>query len=110
MPITPFLDGQAFDAETKRVMGVAFEMARAALAARDFGEHADGILAKRIIELAKGASAIPTFYASVYWLIFEDRAHRSRSSSPTQPLCFLLMAARSEFGPLGKSLIVFCDL
>ena len=31
MPITPFLDGTKFDLEAKRVMGVAFEMARVAL-------------------------------------------------------------------------------
>jgi hypothetical protein len=28
LPITPFLDGHKFDAETKRVRGVAFEMPR----------------------------------------------------------------------------------
>jgi hypothetical protein len=27
MPITPYLDGFRFDAEAKRVMGIAFEMA-----------------------------------------------------------------------------------
>ena len=31
MPITPYLDGHKFDPETKRVMGVAFEMARVPL-------------------------------------------------------------------------------
>ncbi len=31
MPITQFLDGHSFDPETRRVMGVALEMARAAL-------------------------------------------------------------------------------
>ena len=31
MPITPFLDGVSFDAEAKRVMGVAFEMTCVAL-------------------------------------------------------------------------------
>src|SRR5690349_7919477 len=31
MPITPFLDGHSFDSETRRVMGVAFELARLAL-------------------------------------------------------------------------------
>jgi len=40
------LDGSSqFDPETKRIMGVAFEMARAALA-RDWGDHANTILAK----------------------------------------------------------------
>jgi hypothetical protein len=39
-------------------MGVAFEMARVALA-RDWGNHANAILAKRIIELAKGGERNP---------------------------------------------------
>ena len=41
MPITPFLDGEHFDAETKRVMGVAFESTIAALRLADrVGEDA----------------------------------------------------------------------
>jgi hypothetical protein len=38
MPITPYLDGALFEPETRRVMGVAFEMACAALRLSD---HAD---------------------------------------------------------------------
>jgi hypothetical protein len=38
LPITPFLDGHKFDAETKRVRGVAFEMPRAALRLADRGD------------------------------------------------------------------------
>jgi len=46
MPISPYLDGaDNFDAETKRVMGVTFEMARAAVA-RDWGDYANATLAK----------------------------------------------------------------
>ena len=40
MPITPFLDGLKFDPEAKRVMGVAFEMARIALRLADRGDIA----------------------------------------------------------------------
>jgi hypothetical protein len=53
MPITPYLDGQYFDPETKRVMGIALEMARATLQSRDRTDAASEILAKRIIALAK---------------------------------------------------------
>jgi hypothetical protein len=53
MPITPFLDGQKFDPETKRVMGVAFEMTRAALRVTDRNDPIIEIIAKKIIELAK---------------------------------------------------------
>ena len=42
MPISIFLEGQKFDPETKRIMGVAFEMRRAALQLRvGFETHAD---------------------------------------------------------------------
>jgi hypothetical protein len=53
MPITPFLDGFKFEPETKRVMGVAFEMARAALRLSDRGDPVTEIFARRIIYLAK---------------------------------------------------------
>jgi hypothetical protein len=53
MPITPFLNGERFDAETKRVMGVAFESARAALRASDMVDPVLPLVANKIIELAK---------------------------------------------------------
>jgi hypothetical protein len=55
MPITPYLDGHQFDPETKRIIGVAFEMTR--LAMRLDSQAADPILAiiaNKIIEFAKG--------------------------------------------------------
>jgi hypothetical protein len=52
MPITPFLYGLKVEPETKRVMGVAFEMARAALQLGS-DDPAMIILARRIIGLAK---------------------------------------------------------
>ena len=51
MPIRQYLDGEKFDPDTTRVMGVAFEIARATLGVRDRG--VDEMIAKRIIELAK---------------------------------------------------------
>jgi hypothetical protein len=53
MPITEFLDGFKFDPEARRVMGVAYEMARAALKFDNRTYAADEIIAGRIIELAK---------------------------------------------------------
>ena len=51
MPIRPFLDGETFDPEIIRLLGIAFEMARAAIKCpRDLS---DEIIARRIIELAK---------------------------------------------------------
>jgi hypothetical protein len=51
MPITPFLNGRHFDAETKRVMGVAFEMARSALRLPLRDDPALDALAEKIIRL-----------------------------------------------------------
>jgi hypothetical protein len=53
MPITPYLDGHKFDAETKRVMGVAFEMTLAALRLTDWNDPSKEIVAKKIIALAQ---------------------------------------------------------
>lgn len=60
MPIRGYLDGQKFDAETIRIMGLAFEMALVAV------EHTDGIInptrdavAKNIIERAKAGERDP---------------------------------------------------
>ena len=59
MPITPFLGDQKFDPETTRIMGVAFEMARATVK-RDWGNiYANNGIAKRIIELAKDGERDP---------------------------------------------------
>jgi hypothetical protein len=58
MPITPFLDGLQFEPETKHVMDVAFEMARVILE-QQWGDHADTILAGRIVALAKAGELNP---------------------------------------------------
>jgi hypothetical protein len=51
VPIRPFLNGQTFDPETARLVGIAFETARAAI--KRPGDLSDEIIARRIIELAK---------------------------------------------------------
>jgi hypothetical protein len=59
MPITEFLDGYQPDPETKRVMGIAFEMARAALRLADRNDPLNEIIARRIIALAKAGERDP---------------------------------------------------
>jgi hypothetical protein len=51
MSITPYLHEFDADPETKRVLNVALEMTRVSLGLAD--DFANGIIAKRIIELAK---------------------------------------------------------
>jgi hypothetical protein len=52
MPIRQYLNGERFDPETMRVLGVALEMARCALRAEERGDGTDTIIAKHIIMLA----------------------------------------------------------
>jgi hypothetical protein len=47
------LGNSKFDPETKRIMGLAFEMTRLALGLTDRGDIANELIAKKIIELAK---------------------------------------------------------
>jgi hypothetical protein len=64
MPITPFLGDISFDPETKRVMGLAFEMARIALGLDDRTGTANEVIAKQIIELAKLGERTRSFVRS----------------------------------------------
>jgi hypothetical protein len=59
VPIRPHLKGQRFDAETIRVMGLAFEMALIALRLADRGDLANEILAQKIMALAKAGERDP---------------------------------------------------
>jgi hypothetical protein len=52
MPITEYMDGFKFDSETRRVMGLAFEMTLASLRHDKWNEPLKEIVAKKIIELA----------------------------------------------------------
>ena len=57
MSITPYLGDFDVNPETKRVLGVALEMTRVSLGLGD--NFADGIIAKRIVELAKAGERNP---------------------------------------------------
>jgi hypothetical protein len=53
MPITPFLNGERFDLEDKRVLGVAFEMVCIALRIGDCDDGVKQAIATKISDLAK---------------------------------------------------------
>jgi hypothetical protein len=53
MPIRQYLNGEPFDLETTRVVGIAFEVARAALRDEERGDRTDETIAKHIIALAQ---------------------------------------------------------
>jgi hypothetical protein len=87
MPIRAYLQGHRFDAETTRLLGVAFEMALVAL------QHADGLaaptrdaVAQKIIELAKAGERDPERLC--------DGALRA-----TQPMAPVIISDPSPFPP-----------
>jgi hypothetical protein len=70
---TPFLDDLGADPEARRVVGVAFEMARVALGLGDHTDVANEIIAKRIIELAKAGERNPDLLCEGVLKEFRER-------------------------------------
>ena len=73
MPSTPFLDDAGTDPEVRRVVGVAFEMARIALSLAERPASANEIIAKRIIELAKAGERNPDILCEGVLKEFRER-------------------------------------
>ena len=59
MPIREFLNGNKFDCETARVLGVAFELVCVALRLGDCGDDVKEAIAKKLILLAQGGERHP---------------------------------------------------
>ena len=59
MPIRSHLNGQKFDPETMRLMGLAYEMTRKSLRLVDRGDIANNAVAQKLIELAKAGERDP---------------------------------------------------
>jgi hypothetical protein len=59
MPISQYLNGERFDPESLRIIGLAFEVARAALHIQGRRDAADKLIAEQILELAKAGERDP---------------------------------------------------
>ena len=59
MPIRSYLNGQRFDPETMRLMGLAYEMTLISLGLVDRGDMANDVVARKIIEHAKAGERDP---------------------------------------------------
>ena len=59
MPITPFLNGERFDEETRRILGVALEMSCIALRVGDCADDVRQAIANKIIAFAKAGERNP---------------------------------------------------
>jgi hypothetical protein len=65
MAIRPYLEGQRFDAETTRRMGLAFETAIQALDNRGLDDPPREALARAIIVFAKAGGTLSVFAISL---------------------------------------------
>ena len=59
MPIRPFLNGEQFDQETVRILGVAVEQVCIGLRTGDCADDVKQAIANKIIELAKSGERNP---------------------------------------------------
>jgi hypothetical protein len=59
MPIRSHLNGQRFDSETMRLMGLAYETTLISLRRVDRGDIANNVVAQKLIELAKAGERDP---------------------------------------------------
>jgi hypothetical protein len=59
MPVAHYLKGHSFDAETVRLMGIAYEMTLVALQQRRGNDPLRATAAQKIIELAKAGERNP---------------------------------------------------
>ena len=59
MPIGPFLDGERLGPETRRVLGIAFEMVCIALRTEDSDDFVKQAIATKIIDLARAGERNP---------------------------------------------------
>jgi hypothetical protein len=74
MSITPYLSGFSVDSETKRVLGVAFEMTCVALRlAGRGGDLAHEVIARRMIELAQAGERNPDILCETVLNEFDGR-------------------------------------
>jgi hypothetical protein len=75
MPISSYLDGEQFDPETQRIMGLAFELTRAALRISSQDDIAPDIIAKKVIEFAKAGERDPERICDYALANFRFRPH-----------------------------------
>jgi hypothetical protein len=59
MPITPFLNGERFDPETRRVLGIALELVCVAVRSGDCADGVKQAIADKLIALAKTGERNP---------------------------------------------------
>src|SRR5262245_30827827 len=103
MPIKLFLNGEDFDLEATRVMGVALEMACVALRTGDCADDVKQAIANKIIALAKAGERNPDILCEqVLKGIRRPQMRRSRHSAARTALSSC-SARRAASGVVGAS-------
>ncbi len=80
MPIRQYLQGHRFDAETVRLLGVAFEMAIESLRNRGVDEQPREAIARAIIDMSKAGERDPEVLRTRFGGVFLN-GHPAQSSS-----------------------------
>jgi hypothetical protein len=80
MPIRSHLNGQRFDSETMRLMGLAYELTLVSLRLVDRGDIANNVVAQKIIEIAKTGERDPERLCEE--VVSHWRADSSQATSP----------------------------
>ena len=93
MSIAPYLNEFDADPETKRVLAVALEMTRVSLGLAD--DLADGIIAKRIVELARAGERHPDVLCEGIEGITRPFVRRLTKAVIQAPRCVALQMGRS---------------
>ena len=83
MPIRPFLDGERFDDETVRLMGLAFEAACIALRIGNSADDVRRAIATIVIGLARNGERRPDVLCEL--ALMEIRTGQSESVSNVPP-------------------------
>ena len=86
MPIRHYLQGHRFDAETVRLMGIAYEMALVALLQRRREDQLREAAAHKIIELAKAGERDPERLCEGALKAIQPRTALISDPSPPPPL------------------------
>ena len=81
MPIRPFLNGEQFDDETVRVMGLAFEAVCIALHIGNSGDDVRQAIATKVIDLAQNGERHPDVLCEL--VLKEIRTGQSEPVSST---------------------------
>jgi hypothetical protein len=85
MPIRSFLNGEQFDQETVRILGVAFEQVCIGLRTGDCADDVKQAIANKLIELAKAGERNPDLLCECALTDIRQPGHERTSGKVDRP-------------------------